>query len=82
MFFRLDLPELFEADAVALRLAALAQVERLVELLGKMTVTAFAEDRALRVQLHSALERVLRNDRLKLNARKILHEQTLGEPSL
>ena len=59
MFFRLDLPELFESDAVALWLAALAQVERLVELLGEMTVTAFAEDRALRVQLHSALERVL-----------------------
>ncbi len=58
---RLHLPQLLEADPVALRRALLAQAEALVQLLRKVTVTTLREDGALGMQLHPALERVLCN---------------------
>ena len=52
----INLPQLLEADAVALRLAVFTQLERRIELLGQVTVTALAEYRALRFELHATFE--------------------------
>ncbi len=53
---RVDLPELLDADAVLLRVDAVAQVEPGHQLLRQRAAAAFAEQRVLRAQLHPALE--------------------------
>ena len=55
MLLRRDLPQLLDADAVLLRLDAVAQVEFLHELLRQRAAAAFGEQRVLRVQLHPLL---------------------------
>ena len=53
---RLDLPQLLDADAVFLVVAALVQAETLDHLLGERAARSFAEDRVLGAQLHAAGE--------------------------
>ena len=54
-----DLPQLLDADPVDLLLAAGLEVEVAHQLLGQLTPAAFAEDGALGVELHAALEALL-----------------------
>ena len=58
VFLGLDLPQLLEADAVLLRLAALGQIELGDELLGERAARALGDDRVLAAQLHAAREAV------------------------
>ena len=51
-----DLPQLLEADAVLLRLAALGELELPDELLGQRAARAFGDERVLAAQLHAAHE--------------------------
>ena len=53
---RLDLPQLLDADAVALRIAAGIELEARDQLLAEVAARAFGEDRVLAVQLHAELE--------------------------
>ena len=50
-----DLPELLQADAVLLRIDAVAQVELLHQLLRQRSAATFGEQRVLRVELHAGL---------------------------
>ncbi len=59
MFFRRDLPQLFEAEAEFLRLAAFGQTEALRERLGEAAARALGEQRVFRAQLHAAGEAIL-----------------------
>jgi len=59
MFFRCDLPQLFQAEAEFLRLAAFAQAEAMHERLGEAAARALGEQRVFRTQLHAAGEAVL-----------------------
>ena len=52
---RRDLPQFLDADAVVLRIDAVAQVELLHQLLRERPAAAFGEQRVLRVQLHAGL---------------------------
>ena len=51
-----DLPQLLDADAIGLRVLALAQVESRHQLLGQRAAAAFGEQRIVGAQLHAALE--------------------------
>src|SRR5690606_12889988 len=53
---RIGLPQLLDADAVALRIATLAEPELLDQPPTEMPARAFGEDRVLRQQLHAQLE--------------------------
>ncbi len=53
---RVDLPQLLQADAVALRVLAGIEAEPFDQLLAQVAARAFGEDRVLRVQLHAELE--------------------------
>ena len=61
VFLGLNLPQFFETNAVALCFTVFAQVESVVELLCQMSVAALRENRAFRMQLHTALECILPN---------------------
>ncbi len=52
----IDLPELFDAEAVDLRIDILVELEPLVQLPAQMSARALAKERVLRVQLHAELE--------------------------
>ncbi len=60
VLLRIDLPQLLEADAVFLRLAALAETEAGDELLGERAARAFADQRVFGAEFHAALEARLR----------------------
>src|SRR5262249_52063401 len=51
----LHLPQLFQPDAVDLRISALAQPIALLELLAELAAAALGEERVLAVQLHAGL---------------------------
>ena len=53
---RLDLPQLLEADAVGLHIAAIVQVEVALQLLAKVAAAAFGEKGVPSVQFHAELE--------------------------
>ena len=55
VLFGLDLPQLLDADAVFLRIDAVAKVESLHQRLRQRPAAAFREQRVPRVQLHSLL---------------------------
>src|SRR5215471_7543379 len=59
MFFRRGLPQLFQAEAEFLRLAAFGQAEALRERLGEAAARALREQRVFRAQLHAAGEAIL-----------------------
>ena len=51
-----DFPQLLDADPVGLRVAAVAQIETLHQLLGQRAAAALGEQRVARPQFHAALE--------------------------
>src|SRR6185295_18859936 len=51
-----DLPQLLDADAVALRVAAFVELVARDQLAAEAAARALGEDRVLRVQLHAELE--------------------------
>ena len=51
-----DLPQLLDADAVALRIAVLRETELLDQQLAEVAARAFGEQHVLRVQFHAELE--------------------------
>ena len=53
---RRDAPQLLEADAVLLRIATVAELELLDELLGQRAARAFGKERVFAAQLHAAHE--------------------------
>src|ERR1043166_9159989 len=55
MLPRRDLSQLLDADAVLLRIDAVAQIEARHQLLRERAAAAFREKRVLRVQLHARL---------------------------
>src|SRR5262249_62055526 len=59
MFFRRDLPQLFQAEAEFLRLAAFGQAEALHERFCETAARALGEQRVFRAQLHAAGEAIL-----------------------
>jgi hypothetical protein len=57
VIFGLDFPQFLEADAVGLRIGAVAQLEfALDELLAEVAAAAFGEERVFAVQFHARLE--------------------------
>ena len=60
MLGRIDLPQLFQAEAEFLRLAAFGQAELGDQLLAEIAARAFGEQRVFGVQLHAAREAVFR----------------------
>ena len=58
MFFRRDLPQFFDADAVFLRLVAFVEPEALNELLGQRPARAFTDECVFALELHAAHEAV------------------------
>ena len=58
MFFRRHFPNLFDAQAVSLRLAVLVELETFDNLLGKRTAATFGKQGLLRPKLHAGLETV------------------------
>lgn len=59
MVLGIDFPDFFQSDAVGLGLAALPEVELLVQLLRDMAVAALSDDCATSVQSHATLEIIL-----------------------
>ena len=59
MLFRRDLPQLLQAEAELLRIAAFAEAELGDELLAEIAARAFGEQRVFGAQLHAAGEAVL-----------------------
>jgi hypothetical protein len=55
MLLGLHLPQLLDADAVGLRVGAVAQIELRLELLAEVAATALGEQRVFGVQLHARL---------------------------
>ena len=53
VFGRVDVPQLFDTDAVVLRILAFVQLEVVDQALAQMTTTAFGEQGVLGAQLHS-----------------------------
>ncbi len=58
VLLRLDLPQFLEADAVHLRIGAIAQLEFLLQLLAEMAAAALGEEGVLAEQLHARLVRL------------------------
>ena len=58
MFFRRHFPNLFDAQAVSLRLAVLVELETFDDLFGKRTAATFGKQGLLRPKLHAGLETV------------------------
>ena len=58
VFRRVDFPQLLDADAVGLRIDAVAQIEFLPQRLGQRAAAALGEDRLAGVQFHARLEGV------------------------
>src|ERR1700688_3348208 len=57
---RIDLPQLLDADAILLRLAALVQLEARDQLLGQRSSRALGENRVFAPQFHAASKTVFR----------------------
>jgi hypothetical protein len=56
MFGRVDFPQLLDADAVGLRIDAVAQIEALEQFAGQRSPATFGKNRLLGQQLHARLE--------------------------
>ena len=56
MLFGFDLPQFFQADAVDLRVDAVAQFKTFLQLLAEMAAAAFSKERVLGMQFHAALK--------------------------